>query len=229
VLPGKYQEQNAALAFLALTLTDLKDLRSFDQCLKRCRDRQDLNRSGLFGDSSRTILPSAWKRGLKEVYWPGRMQRVSEKVIFDGAHNPAGARALRDALDTSFPGKRFVFLISCFDNKDGSGILKELATRNDRLFLCEATTRRSTFPKERLLEIAHALGVATTTFESISRAYQTAINSISRQEIIVATGSFATIRECMQEIGWQNVEQGRLCGKIDSADNLTLVKNRGYV
>jgi dihydrofolate synthase/folylpolyglutamate synthase len=221
VLPGKYQSQNAALAFLALTMTDLEKLRYTDDI---SAPKTDPAR-----DSSKTILAGAWSRGLKNVYWPGRMQRVAENLVFDGAHNPAGAKALRDSLDASFPGKRFIFLISCFDNKDGSGILKELATKNDRLFLCEASTRRSTFPKERLLEIAHTLEIATTTFDSISQAYQTAINSISPQEIIVATGSFATIRECMQEIGWQNVEQGRVCGKIDSSENLTLVKNRGFV
>ncbi|MGC8165399.1 glutamate ligase domain-containing protein, partial [Salmonella enterica] len=74
------------------------------------------------------------------------MQKIAENLVFDGAHNPAGAKALRDSLDAGFPGKKFVFLISCFDNKDAGGILKELVRKDDKLFLCEASTRRLTFP-----------------------------------------------------------------------------------
>ena len=40
------------------------------------------------------------RRGLGKAVWPGRMQLIHQKpyVILDGAHNPAGAAALRDSL-----------------------------------------------------------------------------------------------------------------------------------
>lgn len=40
-------------------------------------------------------------KGLETVVWPGRCQRVAREgvpIFIDGAHNPAGAKALRDAL-----------------------------------------------------------------------------------------------------------------------------------
>jgi dihydrofolate synthase/folylpolyglutamate synthase len=45
-------------------------------------------------------------RGLAEVRWPGRLERVEWSgltVLLDGAHNPDGATALADALDELAP------------------------------------------------------------------------------------------------------------------------------
>jgi hypothetical protein len=144
------------------------------------------------------------------------MQRLSERVVLDGAHNPGGARALRAALDLHFSGKKILFVLSCFDNKDAGGILQTLLRPGDRVFLCEASTKRATFPKARLLQIARELKASPEIFETVAAAYNAALSESSEQDLIVCTGSFATVRECMQEMGWQSVEDGRVkSGKID--------------
>jgi dihydrofolate synthase / folylpolyglutamate synthase len=63
-----------------------------------------LDRLGIAGE---TI-----ERGIAGARWPGRLERVSEKpdVILDGAHNPAGARALRAHIEEFFRGGK-VWLI----------------------------------------------------------------------------------------------------------------------
>jgi dihydrofolate synthase / folylpolyglutamate synthase len=50
--------------------------------------------------------------GIAQTRWPGRLERVSEdpEIILDGAHNPAGARALA-AYIARFYGRRRVRLI----------------------------------------------------------------------------------------------------------------------
>jgi dihydrofolate synthase/folylpolyglutamate synthase len=147
------------------------------------------------------------------------MQRLSERVILDGAHNPGGAKALRAALDLHFPGKKILFVLSCFDNKDAAGILQTLLKAGDRVFLCEASTKRATFSKDRLLQLACEFNAIPEIFETVGEAYNAALSQSSEQDLIVCTGSFATVRECMQAIGWQSVEDGRLkSGKIDSAN-----------
>lgn len=47
-----------------------------------------------------TLSDAAFVKGLEGVCWPGRFQLASKEppVIVDGAHNPDGARALRQAL-----------------------------------------------------------------------------------------------------------------------------------
>ena len=47
-----------------------------------------------------SIGPSAFIEGIATAYWPGRMELVpgTPPLLLDGAHNPAGASALAEAL-----------------------------------------------------------------------------------------------------------------------------------
>jgi dihydrofolate synthase/folylpolyglutamate synthase len=58
------------------------------------------------------MADSAIEAGIARARWPGRLERVSERpeIILDGAHNPAGARALAAYIDR-FYGHRAVRLI----------------------------------------------------------------------------------------------------------------------
>jgi dihydrofolate synthase/folylpolyglutamate synthase len=52
------------------------------------------------------------REGIRQARWPGRLERVSAapEIILDGAHNPAGARALAAYINRFFDGRR-VWLI----------------------------------------------------------------------------------------------------------------------
>jgi dihydrofolate synthase / folylpolyglutamate synthase len=193
-LTGEHQKLNALLAFSALALSHYF--------------AQTNNRN--LTERIETQLNVAWVKGMEDLYWPGRMQRVSQgKVIFDGAHNPAGAASLRKALSDSFPDQHCLFVVSCFDNKNAAGILEALIRPGDRLFFAEAATRRATFSKERLKQYADELDVQSTAFANIETAFAAALGQVGDNEIVVATGSFATVRECMQALGWLSVEDGQ--------------------
>jgi dihydrofolate synthase/folylpolyglutamate synthase len=58
------------------------------------------------------VAPGDIQRGIAQTIWPGRLERVAERpeIILDGAHNPAGARALAAYLDR-FYGPSRVWLI----------------------------------------------------------------------------------------------------------------------
>ena len=205
-LLGDHQRINAELAFIALYIAETEPFSA--ETPERADDHAPR-------------LMSVWSQGVKNVYWPGRMQKVAAQTILDGAHNPGGARALRAALNLHFPDKHVIFILSCFDNKDAGGILRALVKPGDRVYLCEAVTRRATFSKAKLLEIARDLESDPQLFDNIGAAYRAAIQASSKDDLIVATGSFATVRECMQEIGWESVEDGRgKSGKIDSAETV---------
>lgn len=68
------------------------------------------------------------KRGLETVKWPGRFQLLQDKppVLYDGAHNPSGARALFQTLEETFPRFGNGFFFSFMKDKDVEGILKNL-------------------------------------------------------------------------------------------------------
>ncbi|MDP9053630.1 MAG: bifunctional folylpolyglutamate synthase/dihydrofolate synthase [Acidobacteriota bacterium] len=71
-LPGRHQVENARTAASALDV---------------------------FGVSTAAI-----SKGIEMAKWPGRLERVAENpdIILDGAHNPAGARALADYIRQHF-------------------------------------------------------------------------------------------------------------------------------
>ena len=107
--------------------------------------------SGLAERFSDQELLSNLKNAFRSVYWPGRMQYLpSRSLILDGAHNPAGARALRESLSNIFPNKKLRFVISCYENKDAVQLLDALVSKNDFVYLSEAATRRATYKKEDL-------------------------------------------------------------------------------
>jgi len=55
----------------------------------------------LLNESGFAIPREAIIKGLRDASWPGRLELIEDRptVLLDGAHNPAGARALRAYLD----------------------------------------------------------------------------------------------------------------------------------
>lgn len=81
--------------------------------------------------------------GLRKAYWPGRLQVISKKplMILDGAHNTAGARALRRYLSTL--RKKITFVIGMQGNKDVKGFVKILAPIADRFIVVRSSNPRA--------------------------------------------------------------------------------------
>lgn len=183
VLRGSHQRLNAGLALTALSISNV-----------------------LFHPK---IDGNALSDGLKEVFWPGRLQVLPDhNLILDGAHNPGGAKVLRATLDAMFGDEPTVFVISCFDNKDVEGMLKPLVRPNDWVFAGKARAKRAVSPTERVAEICHSIGASVVQCPSVAEALGAARTQFGPDKPIVATGSFATIREVMQLLGWVRVEDG---------------------
>ena len=51
------------------------------------------------------ITAGAIREGIAEAQWAGRLERVGPDIILDGAHNPAGARALADYIRRFYAGE----------------------------------------------------------------------------------------------------------------------------
>ena len=66
--------------------------------------------------------------GVANTIWPGRLERISQNpdVILDGAHNPAGADALRNALDKYYPQQKRTFVFGMMGDKDMKRVIGKL-------------------------------------------------------------------------------------------------------
>jgi len=74
----------------------------------------------------------AIEAGIARARWPGRLERVSEdpEIILDGAHNPAGARALAAYIERFYAGRPVRLIFGAMRDKavaEMGGILFPLA------------------------------------------------------------------------------------------------------
>ncbi len=183
VLLGPHQRLNAGLALTALCVSNVLFQKKIDW--------------------------NSLTDGLKEVFWPGRLQVLPDhKLILDGAHNPAGAKVLRATLDAMFGSEPNVFVVSCFDNKDVAGMLKQLVRPDDWVFAGPAKAKRSVCPTQRVAEVCRSIGASIVECQSVADALGAARTRFGADKPVIATGSFATIREVMQLLGWVRVEDG---------------------
>ena len=92
---------------------------------------------------------AAIRAGLRGARWPGRFQifRRDPLVILDGAHNPAGARALAASLRAYFPGRPVTFVIGVLADKDAGGILAALRPLAARVIFTAAANPRAATPE----------------------------------------------------------------------------------
>ena len=78
------------------------------------------------------VADAAIEAGIASAEWPGRLERVSERpeIILDGAHNPAGARALAAYIGRFYAGRRVRLIFGTMRDKavdEIAGILFPLA------------------------------------------------------------------------------------------------------
>jgi dihydrofolate synthase/folylpolyglutamate synthase len=86
---------------------------------------------------------AAIARGLAEVRWPGRLERIGD-VLLDGAHNPDGARALAAYVSgLGVPAERVTLVFGALADKDWAGMLDALApVAGKRVYVAPQGTSR---------------------------------------------------------------------------------------
>jgi len=130
--------------------------------------------------------------GIAEARWPGRIEHVSPNpdIILDGAHNPAGARALARYLERFYGTRRIWLVYGAMRDKaieEVAGILFPIATE---LVLTAPDTPRALRP-EALAEFAGRGHIEPTVEAAINYARTHAAD----EDVIVITGSLFVVGE----------------------------------
>jgi len=184
-LAGAYQKGNVLLALVSLLIGE-NYLELFDDSPAAYREQ------------ALAELKVRLHKGLKDAFWPGRYQFLeAEKVILDGAHNPHGAGALRASLRQQFRGP-FIFLFCAFENKNAAEVLHNLLGENDLLIAFACPSERAMHSPEVLARLASEQGAEALIAPDFAAALALARQKqklAAYSEYIVATGSFAAVRE----------------------------------
>ena len=174
-LHGKHQASNAAAALVAV--------------------------EAFFGEQELDI--EAVRAGFANVTSPGRCEVVHREptIILDAAHNPHGAAAIAETVQSEFTFDEVIGVVAPMGDKDIHGILLELEQVMDSVIVTRNSSSRST-PVEKLEKIAIEIFGIDRVFsdesleKAIERAIKDTVRPLSEDSVgILVTGSVVTVGE----------------------------------
>ena len=179
-LHGKHQASNAAAALIAV--------------------------EAFFGEQDLDI--DAVRAGFANVTSPGRCEVIHRDptIILDAAHNPHGAKAIAETLQSEFTFDEVTGVVALMADKDALGILQALEPIMNQIIV---TTNSS----ERSMKVSELSDLATQVFgadrvfaeetlqAAIDRAIKDAVRPLSDESLaILITGSVVTVGEARMAV-----------------------------
>ncbi len=178
-LVGRHQLRNIALAIAAA---------------------EQLSRQGFTAISAATI-----ERGIRNTHWPGRFQVLPgtpdhPEVVFDVAHNPAGAWALRSTLSAAYEDRPLIFVFGAMRDKAVSEMAEILFPLADRVIATHADNPRAATPAE-IRAAARRVSVDFDEAPEVPAALASARAAAGTRGLVVVTGSIYIVGEAMRMLG----------------------------
>lgn len=155
------------------------------------------------GGGKVAIADDVLRSAVSDVSSPGRLQLVKTEppLLLDGAHNPAGALTLADALKSEFSDKPLVGVIAVLGEKDAEGVLSNLAGVFDSAIITESSSPRSMLSSELEPLAKGLLGCSTYGFSDFSAALERAREIASQNDgMVVVTGSITLVGDVIKMI-----------------------------
>lgn len=151
------------------------------------------------------ITADAIERGIRETRWPGRFQVIPARegrpeFVFDVAHNPAGAWALRSTLSSVYEDRRLIFIFGAMRDKAIREIAEILFPLAERVIATRAENPRSATPEE-IAEAAARTGAGIEFAPDVPSAIGRACALAANHAVVVITGSIYVVGEAMQALG----------------------------
>jgi len=179
-LHGKHQASNAAAALIAV--------------------------EAFFGEQDLDI--DAVRAGFANVTSPGRCEIIHRDptIILDAAHNPHGAKAIAETLQTEFTFDDVTGIVALMADKDALGILQALEPVMNQIIVTTNSSERSMSVAD-FTKLANQVFGADRVFaagslpEAIDKAIQDSVRPLSEESLaIVITGSVVTVGEARSAV-----------------------------
>jgi dihydrofolate synthase/folylpolyglutamate synthase len=133
------------------------------------------------------VSDDAVARGLSSVEWPARFQTWNDRIVIDGAHNPAGARILAQTWREQFGNERATILLALLRDKNAAEVVQVLSAIGTKFVLPQIRSERALPPNELAQIISSAApSLPYSTTPSVAEAISSAQRTGGR---ILITGS----------------------------------------
>ncbi len=132
--------------------------------------------------------------GIARTVWPGRLERVAEApdIILDGAHNPAGARALAAYIERFYAGRRLWLVYGSMRDKAVEEITAILFPLASEIIVTAPQFGRALRP-EAIAEAWPSPHVRTAP--SLPDAIETVRSQAAATDVVIITGSLFVVGE----------------------------------
>jgi len=177
-LLGRHQLRNVALAIAAA---------------------EELSKQGF------PVTAESVEQGIRETRWPGRFQVVpatdsTPEYVFDVAHNPAGAWALRSTLSNCYENRRLIFVFGAMRDKAIAEMCEILFPLAERVIATQAGNPRSATPQE-IRDAASRMQQDIELSSDVPSALERAREIVAKDGVVVITGSIYVVGEAMRVLG----------------------------
>jgi dihydrofolate synthase/folylpolyglutamate synthase len=136
----------------------------------------------------------AVREGFAAVRSPGRLEVVGRHplVLLDGAHNVAGAHALRAALADEFVPAPRTLVVGMLRERDATEMLTALGLDDVEVLVCAPPPNPRALPPGEIAQAARSLGFREDRIEvvdAVAEAVSTALLATPTEGEIIVTGS----------------------------------------
>ena len=169
-MAGRHQIDNAVAAMCALSIME---------------ERGDVR-----------VSRRALYAGLAAARQPGRMEVFAEEkgpiTIIDGAHNPDGAKALKEAIGSFCTDKKIFMVIGVLADKDVKGMMDHFTDMTEDFIVTQPDNPRR-LKAESLADMLRSRGCTCIEAPDIKQAYKEACQRKDKYDVIIYAGSLYMI------------------------------------
>jgi dihydrofolate synthase/folylpolyglutamate synthase len=174
-MPGRYQQENV--------MTAIEIIRAI-------------------GLSGFPVSDDDIRRGIEKTSWPGRFTCLRKKPLFfiDGAHNEDAAKRLRETIETYFPGKRFIYIMGVFRDKEYKKIAQIMVPLAKSVHTIDLPDAGRTLAAEELAQVVRRycpVDAVVQTEQSVANAVSKVLAEAGSEDVILAFGSLSYLGSVM--------------------------------
>lgn len=174
-LLGSYQIQNAAVAVMTA------------EVLRHSGER---------------IQEPAIREALRFVRWPARFEHMrvgGQDIVIDGAHNPDGARVLRESLDAEDTARERVYVLGILGDKDRRLMLGALLRPSDTVVVTPPQSERAGSLAE-LADLVRPLAARVECYADNDRALARGFELAGGEKRLILAGSLYLVGGLRQKL-----------------------------
>lgn len=138
------------------------------------------------------VTDEAIQDGLAKAWLPGRFEKISSApdVYLDGAHNEGAALRLRETIQGCFVGRRVVYVIGIFADKEYEKLLSATLAEAAQVFTVTPDHPRA-LDGRQLAQLAQKYHPAVTYVPDLAQAAALAQEAAGKEGVVLAFGSFS--------------------------------------